>query len=115
MQSVSQTAAGRHSPENRVLPRYICRTERAPERRHDFKTSRQVFRCRRDAGDRHVPSGVSAQIAGKETRSLGRHENDRRRTPTTALVVFMFAEIAVCLPLSRTFLYELETPAPIGC
>jgi len=27
----------------------------------------------------------------------------------------MFAEIAVCLPLSRTFLYELETPAAIGC
>ncbi len=27
----------------------------------------------------------------------------------------MFAEIAVCLPLSRTFLYELETPVAIGC
>jgi primosomal protein N' (replication factor Y) (superfamily II helicase) len=27
----------------------------------------------------------------------------------------MFAEIAVCLPLSRTFLYEMETPAAIGC
>jgi len=27
----------------------------------------------------------------------------------------MFAEIAVCLPLARTFLYELETPAAIGC
>jgi len=27
----------------------------------------------------------------------------------------MLAEIAVCLPLSRTFLYELEQPAEIGC
>src|SRR6516165_9071293 len=27
----------------------------------------------------------------------------------------MFAEIAVCLPLSRTFLYEVETPSPVGC
>src|SRR5678815_209496 len=27
----------------------------------------------------------------------------------------MLAEIAVCLPLSRTFVYELAEPAEIGC
>ena len=27
----------------------------------------------------------------------------------------MFAEIAVCVPVSRTFLYELTSPAAIGC
>src|SRR6187401_1528560 len=27
----------------------------------------------------------------------------------------MFAEIAVCVPVSRTFLYELNSPAEIGC
>ena len=27
----------------------------------------------------------------------------------------MFADIAVCLPLSRTFVYELENPLQIGC
>jgi len=27
----------------------------------------------------------------------------------------MFAEIAVCVPISRTFLYELTSPAEIGC
>jgi primosomal protein N' (replication factor Y) len=27
----------------------------------------------------------------------------------------MFVEIAVCLPLSRTFLYELESPIAVGC
>src|SRR5262245_50867398 len=27
----------------------------------------------------------------------------------------MYAEIAVCLPLPRTFIYELAEPVPIGC
>ena len=27
----------------------------------------------------------------------------------------MYADVAVCLPLSRTFVYELAEPADIGC
>src|SRR4029453_3201296 len=27
----------------------------------------------------------------------------------------MYAEVAVCLPLSRTFVYKLERPAAVGC
>src|SRR6266850_211283 len=116
MQSVFAKAACGDPPESRLLSRHLCSPDGPSNGGVDFQAAREILRYGRNACYCDVPSRLSVAIPRKEARSLGRHETDSRRTvPAALLNTAMYADIAVCLPLVRTFVYRVNESVETGC